>query len=255
MTSLLRNRIRDRGRIHQAVCALAAAAALSVGCATSMTGSMQRVAVASDPPGARVFIGDEQVGVTPAHVELDRRDGDLALRFEKDCYQETVLPVPRRTSKRVLANVLAAGVPLNDYGLGSWLGAMAFHAVLGGITGRRTGAAFTFPDLVRASLEPMPDTTGTEESGGGRASHAAVASESGAGGVETSCYEAFGSGRAVAAAGGVDVRLGHRTRLRFIVDYRRLAVPALEGLEAVLERACDRHLKLARVGVAFVIGI
>lgn len=167
MTDLRRNRIRDRGRTRQAACALAAAAALSTGCATSMSGSMQRVAVASDPPGARVFIGDEPVGVTPAFVELDRRDGDVALRFEKNCYRETVLPVPRRTSKRVLANVLAAGVPINDYGLGSWLGAMAFHLVLGGITGRRTGAAFTFPDLVRASLEPMPDTARMGEFGGG----------------------------------------------------------------------------------------
>ena len=173
MTDLPRNRIRDRGRTHQAVCALAAAAALSTGCATSMSGSMQRVAVASDPPGARVFVGDEQIGVTPTHVELDRRDGDLALRFEKDCYRETVLPVQRRTSKRVLANVLAAGVPINDYGLGSWLGAAAFHLVLGGITGRRTGAAFTFPDHVRASLEPMPVSAPTEESGRGWCSVAA----------------------------------------------------------------------------------
>lgn len=71
--------------------------------------------------------------------------------------------------------------------------------------------------------------------------------------MDTSCYEAFGSGRAVAVAGGIDVHLGRRTRLRFIVDYRRLVMPGIEGLEAVLaERA---SVKLARVGVAFVIGI
>ena len=167
MTYLLLNRLPARGGTHRAWCLAVAAAVLSTGCATAMNPSMQRVAVTSDPPGAQVFIGDLPVGVTPAHVELDRRDGDLALRFEKDCYRDTVFPVPRRTSKRVLVNLLAAGVPINDYGLGSWLGAMAFWGVLGGITGRRSGAAFAFPDLVRASLEPMPDPARTEESGGG----------------------------------------------------------------------------------------
>ena len=171
MTGLLPNRIRARHRTLWAGCVLAGAVALSAGCATTMDVSKQRVAVASDPPGARVFIGDEQVGVTPAHVELDRREADLALRFEKDCYQDTVLPVPRHTSRRVFANLLAAGVPINDYGLGSWLGAVAFWGVLGGITGRRSGAAFAFPDLVRASLDPVPDAARTVESGGGADLH------------------------------------------------------------------------------------
>ena len=165
MTDLPTNRNRARGRIPWAACALAAAVALLTGCATAMNGSMQRVAVASDPPGARVFIGDEQVGVTPAHLELDRRDGDLALRFEKDCYRETVLPVPRTTSGWVFGNPVLAGIPINDYGLGPWLGAMAFYAMVGGLADRRSGGAFTFPDLVRASLEPMPDAARQEESG------------------------------------------------------------------------------------------
>ena len=167
MTDLPRNRIRDHGRTHRAVCALAAVVALSTGCATSMNGSVQRVAVASDPPGAQVFIDDEPVGVTPAYLELDRRDGDLTLRLEKDCYQETVLPVPRRTSKWVAGNLLFAGMPVNEYTLGPWLGYMAFFAVVGGLRDRASGGAFTFPDLVRASLERLPDTAtgGADESG------------------------------------------------------------------------------------------
>ncbi len=167
MTDLPRNRMRARGRTHLAVCALAGAVALSTGCATSMNSSMQRVAVASDPPGAQVFIDDEAVGVTPAYLELDRRDGDLALRFEKDCYQETVLPVPRRTSKWVVGNALFAGIPVNEYTWGPWLGAIAFYSVLGGVLDRNSGGAFTFPDLVRASLERLPDTDREEEPGSG----------------------------------------------------------------------------------------
>ena len=115
-----------------------------------------------------------------------------------------------------------------------------FHTLMGGVQYRR----------------PTPSLTPFAQILGGRAGFSAIASEEGASGVETSCYEAFGSGRAVAVAGGVDVHLGRRTRLRFIADYRRLAIPALEGLEAVLtERAGDRRLGLARVGVAFVIGL
>ena len=165
MTDLPRSWKCDSGRTHRAVCALVAAAVLSTGCASMINSRTQRVAVASDPPGAQVFIGDEPVGVTPAYLELDRRDGDLALRLEKDCYQETVLPVPRRTSKWVAGNLLFAGIPINEYTLGPWLGYMAFFAVVGGLADRSQGGAFTFPDLVRASLERLPDTAQAEESG------------------------------------------------------------------------------------------
>lgn len=43
MTDLPRNRIRDRGRTRQTIWGLAASVVFSTGCATSMTGSMQRV--------------------------------------------------------------------------------------------------------------------------------------------------------------------------------------------------------------------
>lgn len=166
MPGFLLNRMRVRGWPLRAVCALVGAVVLSSGCATTMNGSTQRVSVASDPPGARVFIGDEQVGVTPAQVELDRGDGDLALRFEKDCYQDAVLPVPRRISNWVAGSVLFAGIPVNEYTLGPWLGAMGFWAAVGGFIDWRTGGAFTFPDLVRATLDRVPDLPGATDPGG-----------------------------------------------------------------------------------------
>lgn len=61
---------------------------------------------------------------------------------------------------------------------------------------------------------------------GGRASYAAIAGEPKAGGVEVSCYEMFGAGRAAAAGGGVDVHLRRRIRLRF---HRRLPAPRRSG--------------------------
>ena len=167
MTDLLLNRIGARGRTIRGVCALAAAAVLSSGCATTINGSTQLVAVASDPPGARVFIDEQAVGVTPVRLELNRGARDLALRFEKDCYRDVVLPVPRRSSKWVLGNSLLAGVPFNELTLGPWLRMVAFVTAVGGFQDWRSGGAFTFPDLVRASLHRLPDAASAEESGGG----------------------------------------------------------------------------------------
>ena len=156
MTAFIDNRMLFR-RTHRAACALAAAAVLTTGCASTVNTSTQRVAVASDPPGARVFLDGQSVGVTPTVVTFDRRDRHPALRFEKDCYQDAFLEVPARTSKWVVGNLLFAGVPFNDYTVGQWAAAMALYATLGAVVDWRRGGAFTFPDLVRATLDRRPD--------------------------------------------------------------------------------------------------
>ena len=72
----------------------------------------------------------------------------------------------------------------------------------------------------------------------------------------SSCLDAFSSGFALAAGGGADVHLTDRLALRIAADYRRLAIPALEGTERVFMRDdADRHLGMVRVAVGFVLGI
>ena len=89
----------------------------------------------------------------------------------------------------------------------------------------------------------------------GRAAFGGTASELGGGG-HSSCFEAFSSGLAVAAGGGVDFHLTDRLAFRVAADYRRLAIPSLEGTERVFMRNdADRHLGMVRVGVGFVLGI
>ena len=83
-----------RGR-RSAVCVLLAAGAFSSACATSVNGPTQRVAVVSDPPGAQVYVNGAPVDVTPAFVDVPRRDPDLELRLEKDGYEPTVLALER----------------------------------------------------------------------------------------------------------------------------------------------------------------
>ena len=90
----------------------------------------------------------------------------------------------------------------------------------------------------------------------GRAEYSGTATESGESGVHTSCYDAFGSGRALAAGGGVDVHLNDRIALRVMADYRRLAIPSLEGMESVFMAPDDgARLDMARVAVGLVLGI
>ena len=89
----------------------------------------------------------------------------------------------------------------------------------------------------------------------GRASFAGTASEL-HDGAYTGCLDAFSSGWALAAGAGVDFHLTDRLALRVAADYRRVAIPPLEGTERVFMRDdADRHLGMMRVAVGFALGI
>ena len=89
----------------------------------------------------------------------------------------------------------------------------------------------------------------------GRASFAGTAREL-HDGVYTGCLDAFSSGWALAAGAGVDFHLTDRLALRVAADYRRVAIPSLEGTEQVFMRNdADRHLGMMRVAVGFALGI
>ena len=137
------------------------ACAVSSGCATAINGMTQRVAVASDPPGAQVYVNDAPAGVTPGFVDVPRRDPDLELRLEKEGYEPTVFPLERSRSGWSWGNVLFAGVPINEYTLEMWVGAMAVYGVLGSLWDAVRGGAYKRPDLVRATLDPIPPVNET----------------------------------------------------------------------------------------------
>ena len=165
MPSRLLNWSPGRWRALRAACAPAVAVVLSAGCATFMNGPTQRVAVASDPPGARVFVGDEPAGVTPTFVELERDEGDLALRFQKDCYRDTVRQVSRRTSAWVYGNLVPLGIPFNEVTWGSWLVGNLLWGGIRALVDRGTGNAFAFPSLVRVTLEGLPHASEATDPG------------------------------------------------------------------------------------------
>jgi hypothetical protein len=61
---------------------LAAAICGISGCATMLAGGPDHVSVATNPPGATVFVDNKPVGQTPAVVELDRAHSHGQLRIE-----------------------------------------------------------------------------------------------------------------------------------------------------------------------------
>ena len=89
----------------------------------------------------------------------------------------------------------------------------------------------------------------------GRASFAGTSREL-RDGAYTGCLDAFSSEWAMAAGAGVDFHLTDRLALRVAADYRRIALPSLEGTERVFMRDdADRHLGMMRVAVGFALGI
>ena len=145
-------------------------------------------------------------------------------------------PTPGRAPQRFVDAARSwpskpAACPEIDAGFGSYLGGVRFRR-------RFRGTAMFAHGLA------------------GRAEYSGRATEVGASGVRTSCYEAFGSGRAVAAGGGIDVHLNDRIAIRVMADYRRLAVPSLEGMETVFMASdAGARLDMVRVAAGLVLGI
>jgi len=57
------------------------------GCATLFAGGPDRIQVASAPPGAKVFLDNQEVGATPMVVTLDRERSGGNIRLEAPGYQ------------------------------------------------------------------------------------------------------------------------------------------------------------------------
>jgi ABC-type amino acid transport substrate-binding protein len=66
-------------------------AAFATGCATIMAPGPDRVPIASNPSGARVYVDDQLVGMTPVVVELDRERSSGRVRVETDGYHPALL--------------------------------------------------------------------------------------------------------------------------------------------------------------------
>ena len=109
--------------------------------------------------GAQVFVGNRPVGVTPARLELKRRDSHIVLRLEKDGFTPQHVPVTQSFSGWMALDLF----PLNPY-IGQGLSSSTQNPTKGQRAGALalafgidvlTGAAYTLPAAVHAVLTPI----------------------------------------------------------------------------------------------------
>ncbi len=137
-----------RGQTRTAGALLAA----SSGCATVLRGSSTSlVRIHSDPPGARVMVDGEEVGVTPVVAPLSRRRSAYRLRLEKDGCFPAEHELRRSTSPWAIVTAMHAVTS----GLGA--GQEGFHGLLLGpaivfSVDAFSGAMFRLPRTVQVAL-------------------------------------------------------------------------------------------------------
>ena len=149
-----RRALARRGRAVAAAL-LGACLVMPGGCASLHHGHTQHVIVTSEPPGARIFAGNEPVGVTPDFVTVNR--SGTVLRLEKNGFRTEEIRVPRLPSPWLAGSVVLA-VPFLVAG-SNWLsGAL----VLG--VDFVTGAAWELPEQVEAALDPVVEAPAARRS-------------------------------------------------------------------------------------------
>src|SRR5688572_18892729 len=80
--------------------------ALTSGCATLFAPGPDRVAVNSNPQGARVFVDSQEVGRTPLMVTLDRKLNQGLIRVEAPGYQPAHAQRPKAFNGIAILNCL-----------------------------------------------------------------------------------------------------------------------------------------------------
>lgn len=96
------------------------------GCATIMHGSYQQIEVSSSPPGARVMVDSNDVGITPLSVKL-KRSSEQTISVGIAGYEEAELKITHSMAGWVWGN-LALIVILAPIGLGIDLISGGFYA-------------------------------------------------------------------------------------------------------------------------------
>ena len=121
------------------------------GCASLHHGRSQVVLVESEPPGARILVAGEAVGVTPNFVELKRRDAVITLDRDGFLPEEVEVPGTLAMDGGVLGDALLGALfwATGPYVLAATLGLDLI-----------TGAAWELRGQVGATLEPAPADVG-----------------------------------------------------------------------------------------------
>jgi hypothetical protein len=79
------------------------------GCATIITGTTQKIPVASNPEGARLDVDGQCAFTTPVVLKLERKR-DHVLVFSKEGYQQQTITLLHTLSGAVCANILGPSI-------------------------------------------------------------------------------------------------------------------------------------------------
>lgn len=153
-------------RVFRGLRVVVAASLLCAGCATVFSGTTQRIEVFTEPSGATVTAGDQQI-VTPGVLKLRRKEKNLEVRIELAGYESRTIALSRKQNGLVWLNMV--GVPAGVIGglsatqdQDSWFGEPAAAVGAGaGLSGLgfgidySTGAAYKLdPAKIVVKLEP-----------------------------------------------------------------------------------------------------
>ena len=80
-------------------------------CATIILGSKQSVGISSTPSSAKIFINDEEVGITPQTVQIKKNQAQsFKVRIELEGYEPYETVLTRKTSGWIAGNILLGGL-------------------------------------------------------------------------------------------------------------------------------------------------
>jgi len=96
-------------KLVTSIAVLAATAFVLWGCATIMHGTSQKVGISSSPTGAKVWVDNKELGITPLFADLKRGD-DHIVKVELAGYQKAELTITKSVSGWVWGNIVFGGL-------------------------------------------------------------------------------------------------------------------------------------------------
>jgi hypothetical protein len=75
------------------------------GCATLFSGGPDQISISTNPPGARIFVDNNEVGATPTTVTLDRKNSFGAIRVEAPGYQPAAIQRMKKMNNIAFLNL------------------------------------------------------------------------------------------------------------------------------------------------------
>jgi len=115
------------------------------GCGTIMQGTSQEVGISSTPSEATVSVNGQQMGTTPAVLDLKRKSTHF-IKIELEGYQLFETTLTRKTSGWVWGNLVFGGIP-----------GLVVDAAAGGMY-KLTPEQITADMRLASSLNPDSDT-------------------------------------------------------------------------------------------------